>query len=207
MAFDEHGQPTALGLNAQRRTVRDVCEVLGLCKGLLADGVVNDAEARFLHEWIRGHEEQAEKWPVSAICRRLDSIFADGRIDETERADLQALLSTVVGGAVTTELAQGGSALPLDAPPPTIDWIGQVFVFTGQFAYGTRAICEREVEGRGGACTSSISRRTNYVVIGTFTSRDWKFSSFGTKIQAAVDYRSRGIPIRIIGEDHWAASL
>lgn len=207
MAFDEHGQPFSLGINSQRRTVRDVCEVLGICKGLLADGAINDAEAAFLHGWIQNHPEQADKWPVSALCQRLDRIFADGRIDDEERIELHRLMESFVGGKVTTELAESGSALPFDDPLPDLSWTGQLFVFTGQFAYGTRANCEKEVEARGGACTGSISRRTNYVVIGTFTSRDWKFSSFGTKIQAAVDHRSRGVPIKIVGEDHWAGAL
>jgi NAD-dependent DNA ligase len=168
---------------------------------------MNDAEARFLHDWIQTHYEQAHKWPVSAICHRLDAIFADGKVSEDERADLQALLSSVIGGQVTTDIGQSGSAMPFDDPLPHIEWTGQLFVLTGQFAYGTRSTCEREVERRGGGCTSAISRRANYVVVGTFTSRDWKFSSFGTKIQAAVDYRSRGIPIKIIGEDHWTTAL
>jgi hypothetical protein len=48
---------------------------------------------------------------------------------------------------------------------------------------------------------------TNYVVIGTFGSRDWVHTSFGRKIEKAVDYRTKGYPLAIITEDHWAAQL
>lgn len=208
MDLDPHGQPYALGYNQQRRTTRDVCELLGLAKGMLIDGVVSDDEASFLRAWIDRHPDAAALWPTSAIWKRLETIFADGRIDEAERVDLQGLLASLVGGKVTTELAEcGATVTPFDDPPPAIEWLGQLFVLTGQFAYAERTICAREVERRGGACTDNITRRTNYLVIGTFMSRDWKFGSFGTKIEKAVSYRSRGVPIRIVGEDHWAKHL
>ena len=205
--LDEHGQPFNLGYNQHRRTTRDICELLGLAKGILVDGVVTEDEVRFLRGWVDHHPEAATLWPVSAIWRRLETIFADGRVDEQEQEDLRTLLESLVGGTVTTDLVESGAATPFDDPPPVIDWVGKLFVLTGQFAYAERTVCAREVERRGGACTDHITRRTNYVVIGTFMSRDWKYGSFGTKIEKAIDYRSRGIPIRIVGEDHWAKAL
>jgi hypothetical protein len=46
--LDPHGQPLSGDLNRARRTERDLSEMLGLAKGMLADGIVNDEEARFL---------------------------------------------------------------------------------------------------------------------------------------------------------------
>jgi hypothetical protein len=83
----------------------------------------------------------------------------------------------------------------------------EVYVFTGRFAYGTRPACEREVIQRGASCEPKITRRTTFIVIGTFGSRDWAHSSYGRKIQHAVRLRQSGFAIKIVGEDHWAEAL
>jgi NAD-dependent DNA ligase len=118
------------------------------------------------------------------------------------------LLSALVGGTASLLLGyEAATTLPLDDPTPAICWDDAVYVFTGRFAYGTRAHCEREVMQRGGSCEPNITRRTSFVVIGTFGSRDWKHSSYGRKIQQAVKLRESGVTIRIVGEDHWANAL
>jgi len=82
-----------------------------------------------------------------------------------------------------------------------------VYVFTGQFAYGTRADCGREAISRGARVERDITRRTTFLVIGTFGSRDWAQTSFGRKIKRAVELRDSGFALRIVGEDHWATAL
>jgi len=94
-----------------------------------------------------------------------------------------------MGGTASLVLGyEGASTLPLDTPPPLICWgPDEVYVFTGRFAYDTRKDCEREVTERGGTCEPNITRRTSFLVIGTFGSRDWVQSSYGRKIQRAAE--------------------
>jgi NAD-dependent DNA ligase len=204
-----HGQPTSGFLNRAKRTERDLSEMLGLAKGMLADGIVNEHEAKFLRDWGLNHPDALMQWPISLIFTRLQQFFADGQIDDNERADLSDILAQLVGGTASLLLGyEGSTTLPLDVPPPALVWPEQVFVFTGAFAYGTREDCEREVTGRGGVCDRSVTLRTSFLVIGTFGSEDWAHSSFGRKIEKAMDLRRRGVAsIRIVGEDHWAMSL
>ena len=78
--------------------------------------------------------------------------FEDGVIDDAERADLKLLLDQLVSGELSAVCnTDAASTLPLDQPPPTIEWIDMTYVFTGKFAFGTRRDCEREVEKRGGS--------------------------------------------------------
>jgi hypothetical protein len=206
--LDRDGQPLNLGFNRARRAERNVSEMLGLVKGVLADGVVTEAEAALLRDWAAQHPDASERWPVSVLKGRLDRIFADGRVDEREREDLAELLDSIVGGrAGIVAGADAATELPLDRPPPKIAWPDSVFVFTGKFAFGPRAECEREVGERGGVCERGVTRRTNYLVIGTFGSRDWVQTSYGRKIEKAVRYRDKRVPIAIVAEDHWADEL
>jgi len=208
-AFDAHGQPYNVSFNRARRTERDLSEMLGLAKGMLADGVVNADEARYLRDWGVNHPDALERWPVKLIFERLHRYFADGRIDDTERLQLQEMLAALVGGRASLLLGyEGATTLPLDDPAPLVCWgPDDVYVFTGRFAYGTRADCEREATSRQSTCEKNVTRRTSFLVIGTFGSEDWQHSSFGTKIQKAVKLRESGFAIRIIGEDHWANAL
>jgi hypothetical protein len=82
-----------------------------------------------------------------------------------------------------------------------------VFVFTGRFAYGTRARCQLEVHQRGSTCESNVTRRTSFLVIGTFGNEEWADTPYGRQIQRAMDLRRFGFPLRIVGEDHWANAL
>jgi hypothetical protein len=172
--LDPHGQPLNVQFNRARRTERDISEFLGLAKGLLADGVVSPDEAHLVRDWIEAHPDVHDVWPINAVVNRVRQVYQEGCIDPTEQKDLAALLTAVVGG--TAGMIVGHDAptdLPLDKPPPVLQWTGHVFVFTGQFAYGTRRDCEREVQRRGGICERSVTVLTRYLVIGTFGNRDW----------------------------------
>jgi len=207
-AFDPHGQPYQVLFNRAGRTERDLSELLGLAKGMLVDGVVTTEEATYLRAWCVNHPDAIDHWPANQIAARLTRCLADGQIDDAERLDLHDLLSALVGGTASLVLGyEAATTLPLDDPAPALSWAHHVYVFTGRFAYGTRASCEREVTSRGGTCEKTITKRTSVVVIGTFGSRDWKHSNYGGKIQKAVKLRDKGGAIRIVGEDHWATAL
>jgi NAD-dependent DNA ligase len=207
--LDPHGQPLNPALNHARRRERDLSEMLGLAKGMLVDGVVTDTEARFLHDWGLRHQEAIGQWPLNLVFTRLHQHFVDGAIDEIERRELHNLLEQLIGGTASILLGfDGATTLPLDEPPPLVCYgPDEVFVFTGRFAYGPRKVCEQEVSARGSRCEPDVTRRTSFLVIGTFGSRDWIHSSYGRKIQRAVQLRDCGFALRIVGEDHWANSI
>ena len=188
---DEHGQPSS-AINVERRVRRDMAEMLGLCKGVLVDGEVSEEEAFALMTWAEEHPDLALAWPGNVLYRRLRKIFDDGHASVLERVDLSGLLRELVGGGAGTiggETATTG--LPLDDPQPSLEIPDRVFVFTGRFAYGTRRACEEAVRRLAGWVESGMTKRADYLIIGTFASRDWVQTSYGTKILKAVEYREK----------------
>jgi NAD-dependent DNA ligase len=169
---------------------------------------VSEEEAHRLSEWTRDNPEIATRYPANLLSRRLERIFMDGRVDGKERKRL---------GSMLTQLAENPSGfgggyplatdLPITLPPPEVAFEGQTFVFGGGLAYGPTHACEREVLELGGMCEHSVSRRTDYVVIGRLAANDWCQTSFGGLIDEVVQYRSRGVPIAVITEEHWANAL
>jgi NAD-dependent DNA ligase len=206
--LDSDGQPLNESFNASRRCERDISEMLGLVKGILIDGKVTTDEAKLLDAWIKAHPDAVAGWPGDVIAERLQRIFADGKVTKAERTDLLELLTDLVGGKagiIATQTAP--TELPLDRPIAKIVFNRKRYVFTGKFAFGPREVCEKETMRAGGKCDSAITKSTNFLVIGTFGSRDWIQTSYGRKIEKAVSLRQKGVPIAIVSENAWAMSL
>lgn len=205
--FDRAPSPN---MTISRRTERAANELVGICRGLLADGHVNQQEAEFLKDWIERNAPFVQEYPFAQIYRVLAEILEDGVIDQDESADLHDTLVRFVGGEAFDQAAQTASrstALPIDDPEPEIIYPGSIFVVTGTFTFGARKLVHQEIERRGGELTATPSRRTRFVVIGELGSRDWISSNAGTKIQRAVSLREEGHPLAIVSEAHWVRSL
>lgn len=206
--LDDHGQPLNRAFNAKRIRDRGVDELLGLCKGMIADDVVNEAEARFLLEWLEANQCVANEWPGNVLYARIYDFLRDGKLDAHEQAELMELLTRYSGhvpGACGT--VQTSTALPFDDPQPALEFDAHIFVLTGKFAYGTRAECTEAIHDLGGWVRPTVLMDTHYVVVGTLASRDWVHANYGRKIETALQWRQKGKPVRIISEDHWAESI
>lgn len=151
MRRDKDNQPYNIKYNSVMLNDRTVDELIGISKGITADGVVNQHEA-------------------------LSATFS------------------------------------LTIPPPPVIFKGACFCLTGKFAYGPRKVCEAEVVQRGGITKSDVSNLVDYLVIGNFCSDQWRHTTYGRKIEAAIISleqmkRQVGEQIAIIHEDHWAQYL
>lgn len=195
-------------LGAQRRIEQGLAEMIGLVRGVIADGVISSSEAEHLSQWTRDHPEIASRYPANVLSGRLERIFLDGRVDSRERKRLAALLGQL---AENPAGLAGGFSLPTDLPvtrpEPDVVFEGQTFVFAGEMAYGPTHACEREVNERGGRCERMVNRRTDYVVIGELAAAEWHQASFGGHIDEVVLYRSRGVPIAVVTESRWVDAL
>ena len=59
---------------------------------------------------------------------------------------------------------------------------------------------------RGGLIGSYVTLQTSYLVIGSVGSRDWIHSSWGRKVEKAVEYK-RLCRIAMVSEQHWPSFL
>lgn len=206
--LDRQGQPLARGFNAKLRSGRGIDELIGLCKGLIGDGVVNQTEIEFLLSWLSSNQEIAAQWPANVLYERIERVLEDGLMDTEEEGEVLALLAKVVGGNAS-EFGESSfsTRLPLDDPRPSIVVNGRRFCFTGKFVIGSRNYCSEQVVSRGGQVIDSIVKDMDYLVLGMVGSRDWKHSTHGTKILKAIAYRDGGSSVKIVDEEHFAHEL
>ena len=98
---------------------------------------------------------------------------------------------------------------PFDHPQPKLVFTGKTFLFTGQFAFGSRKECQSAVELRGGISSDQkqVSHAIDYLVVGTAGNKTWSKGSYGNKIERAVLIRRQHGRPAIVSEEHWIAAL
>lgn len=185
---------------------RQIDTLIGLSKGILADGQVNQAEADFLLTWLIQSRSASSHPIIHNLLEKVSSMLEDGVLDADESAELNSILRKITGEpSAIGELAKT-STLPLDNPAPEVIFEGRQFLFTGTCAYGTRRQCQEATERLGGICAKGVTKSVNYLVLGTYVTDSWIHETFGRKIEKAMEYRNAGVPLAIITEEHWATA-
>ena len=193
--------------NQDRVEDRSISEMIGIAKGLVSDGVINEFEVDFLVTWVKSNS-QLNCWPFNVLQDRIGVMLEDGVIDSQEREELFSLLKSLIGEKPVAEhISSFATTLPLTKPVPEILFEGKSFCFTGKFAFGLRKDCEKAVAQRGGIISDGVTKKLDYLVIGLMGNEDWAHSTFGRKIQKAIDYNEKDANIVILGEDDWADAL
>jgi NAD-dependent DNA ligase len=193
-------------IGTDRITSRQIDELVGLARGISADGTINQSEVAFLQKWLAANMAISDQPMIGKLYTRINDILADGIADAEECADLLDTLNSFSSRDFELGEVMKATTLPLCDPAPVLGFAKRRYCFTGTFNFGDRKACETEVVVRGGAC-GSLTQKTDVLVIGMYATESWKHSAFGTKIVKAVDYRTAGIPITIVSEGHWARHL
>ncbi len=181
---------------------RQIDTLIGLSKGLIADGKINQLEAEFLQNWLL--QNSGSDSPV--ILNLLDKVVGfleDGILDDDESKELFAILSALTGDCSEAGEVSKTSTLPVCSPAPNIEFSGKNFLFTGTCAFGTRKQCQKAIESLGGSNSNCVTKTLNHLILGTYVTDSWAHESFGRKIEKAIEYRDKGLPLRIVTEEHW----
>ncbi len=204
IVHDDSGAAPRSTITKRRRLDRSIDELIGISRGILADGLIVKAEAEFLLSWLDKHREFADSYPYSVLYPRITDMLSDGVLDADEEGELMAMLLELQGGVHDyAEGVSNSATLPLCKPAPEVKFGGCIFVVTGTFAAGNRKEVTAEIEQRGGVVKGSPTKNTDYLVIGDVGSRDWVHSTYGRKIEKAVTLRDEGTGIQIVSEQHW----
>ena len=193
--------------NTKPMADRQIDQLIGLAQGILADGIVNQAEAEVLQSWLRLNHRTDNPY-VSRLLDQVERVLADGVLDEDEGRELRDALISWTGGGGTDGEDSTTASLPLDPDPRAVRIAGNIFVFTGTGVFGTRKMMQDATVRAGGAVERNITMRTNFVVLGTYVTPAWVHQSFGRKIEKAMEYRDqKGTGVRIVHEEDWAQAL
>ena len=197
-----HQPPT--GIHFTNNEIKAVNTLYGIIIGITADGVINENEFSLLNIWLLEHEFYTGAFPLNVVKARVDAILADGQVTPEELANLNQSLSEIIGGTFQATGSPGGVSGTFNTiDPEHIEFNGATFCLTGGFVYGTRDKCEEAITSKGGVPVKTITKDLDYLVIGSFASRDWVGTSHGRKIEKALHYQNKGNPVVLLTEETW----
>ena len=82
----------------------DIPELIGLCRGVLADGTITATEAAFILKWMQERPEVIKTWPANELHALLEKVLGDGALSAAEEKELTELLEEVIGDPVALVL-------------------------------------------------------------------------------------------------------
>lgn len=182
----------------------EINQFMGFLKGISADGVINRTEFDKLKQYVVNAPQGILKsFPFDVIYERINQILEDQVVDEEELKDLNCLISDVVGTHFTEDGDAIGGATSLFNAPLVNNLNGKNICFTGKFISGSRKQIEAMAVELGAIPQNSVTRTTDYVIVGTLVSRDWIHETSGRKIEKALSLQKQGINICITSEKIW----
>lgn len=179
-------------------------EFLGLISGIVADDQINEDEFSYLVKWIQQHNDLVEDPTIRNVITKLIEFT---ELESTSPADDESLLAFLKETAGIRFLETGSTDThPMDHIADDIDFMdhsGASVCFTGVFNTGSRKEIEAIATKLGAITRKDPSKSIDYVIIGSQVSPDWKHTSFGRKIQKAIELRENGHPLIILTERQW----
>jgi hypothetical protein len=187
----------------------DIQRLHGYLAGIIADGVINEAELESLAAWIDEHGHLRCCWPYDELESIITHVMRDGVLDAQEH---EALMQFFGEFAPTRQrksigvLDRGLSVSGVCAMCPEVLFADHVFCFTGSSERGPRNYLAGVVEQLGGRFHPRLTNETNYLVVGADGNPCWAYACYGRKVEDAVNRRRNGQHLMIVHEyDFWDA--
>lgn len=169
---------------ASKKETLAMQELLGILRGVSADGEINVSEARNLIDWIGEHEEISSDPCIQPVFSIVGESLADGVITPEEHASIMGAVDGVLNPK-----CEG-----------SVEFKGNRFVLSGDFVHGSKKDVGEYIASKGGEVSNSVSKKCRYVVIGDSGSEKYAFGNYGTKAKKALELKSNGVNIDVIHE-------
>lgn len=169
-------------------------ELKNILEAISFDGTIEENEAIFLKDWLDVNIELSGNYPFDRIYQILIKAMADGMLESNE---LNEILD------VCRELTDPVSSY---ADTSGLKIKDKVFCLTGEFSHGPRNEIEKKFVIDGGIAAKSVTKKTDYLIVGNLGSEAWAAGNYGTKVKKAMELQEKGSAIKIIRESdiEWA---
>ncbi|MBU5670281.1 BRCT domain-containing protein [Paenibacillus sp. MSJ-6] len=186
----------------------------GIIHGILSDNKIEYSELSYLKEWLNDHDHLESMFPYDEIYSLLHTVMKDGMLDLNETLLLKAFFSDFIDTSISYNIHSGEmeqlknqmNISGICALGPNIEFDGKLFCFTGESTRMTRSEIEKVILSKGGFFNKGITKKTNYLIVGSGGNPCWAFSCYGRKIEQAIKLRKQGMNVIIAHEiDFWDA--
>ena len=179
----------------------EIRELIGVCKGVTADSLINLREAKVLLECVTKINIFKAEWHKREFISRIKRFISSEHISNDEHKQLYDLINYAFQLDGTIYDLTEDERIMYTNPVPQNITDGFLVCLSGTFMYGIQRECCKIVTKMGGYCTvDNISGKVDCVVIGSLATHGFKFDTFGRKVEAANKKRKSGNPIIIVRE-------
>lgn len=177
--------------------------------GIIADKNIADTEIHHLRNWLFDNEHLASTYPYDELTALIIDILKDGIITEDEKSLLERYFIEFVDTKNLTsysdediaKIKESVSISGICAVDPQININGSTFCFTGKSSRTSRDGFKDTIESLGGNVSGSVTKKTNYLIVGDEGNPCWAYSCYGRKIEKAIEMRASGAELVIVHEN------
>ena len=179
-----HKKSTHLSQNT-----KSLLTLSGILSGITCDNLLVPSEVDFLQNWLDSNVELKGNYPYDKIYSTVANALADGVLEQSE-LDSMLRLFKQVSDPVNDCSCQCTS----------IDVSGKTFCLSGEFDFGDKTTVEELLTQKGGIPQKSVTRKTDFLIVGGQGSSAWSAGNYGNKVKKALELQEKGFPIQIIRE-------
>jgi hypothetical protein len=191
----EHGSVVD-AIHYRAQTIDKACDksslnrFMGYCAGIACDDLIQLKEAIGIVEYAEQNPSILRDSSAAAIVFCCKDAVIDGMINEEESAEICEAITALVGDSYADTGISALGGVPVfsegELPCTLHEMKGQVFVFTGNFEVTPRRIIEDQVTALNAKIAKSVTKKTDFVVVGAEAARDWVFTHKGLKLNKAL---------------------
>jgi NAD-dependent DNA ligase len=187
----------------------DMQRLQPILTAIASDGTVAEAEVDQLSMWLLEREHLRKCWPYEEMDSLLTTTMRDQSIDPKEQKLLLEFCSSFATSDLDFETPHitARTLSAIFAVSPVISFDDYSFCFTGESKRATREEMKTLAQDRGAKVVESVSPDLDYLVVGVGGNPCWAYSSYGRKIEKALELRRQGSKLLIVHESDFFNAL
>ncbi len=192
----------------------------GFIQGVGINKIINATELGALKNWMIYHESVIDKWPFNELYQLINNILADGIVTKEEQEQFLNFINDFTekkAQNIKDESVFVNKWMATNAPTVetiksvvnkncNIDIKGKTVCITGVMKV-KRALVFDIVTERGGIPKKDVTLNLDYLVIGALSNPCWQYTTYGRKIETAMQYNHHGSKINIVSENDFLVAL
>ncbi len=168
--------------------------LLGYLEGIIADNQIDQNEIEALQLWLYDNIHLKQYYPFNRIFPIINHVLDDKKLTQDEQMELMIIFKKLINPI--TEIKEN-----------LIRFEDKKFCLTGEFQYGAKSKVNEYIESKKGICVKSVTRKTDFLIVGGEGSKDWSYGNYGVKVKKAIEMINKGHHIKIFCENDLFSNL
>ena len=168
----------------------------GILEGITCDNVLTEAEVDYLNRWMLTNDSLKGNYPYDKIFSVLSDALEDGVLEKNELDTMLNLFQQV-----------SDPVKDCGCNCDKLNLSGKSFCLSGEFDYGAKSSVSERLVTLGACIHETVTKKTDYLLVGGQGSSAWAAGNYGTKIKKALEIQGKGVEILIIREADFFSAL